>query len=193
VAVQIRKHQIEAVNQKIRRTAEQLADLEIRSPQSGQWVSPEIDLLQGSFIHKGQKLGLVATMDDLVIKAAAMQDEAGPLLESAADAVTVRIKGQPDQEFSGRVKLKMPMGLKQLSSPALGSAAGGPIAIKTDDRTGNTAAEAVFEIQVTPDPTSKVRLLPEQRVIIRFDTPAKPLLIQGKRWLDQLLQRRFHV
>jgi putative peptide zinc metalloprotease protein len=199
VAIKIRERQIRGVKDKIRRVEQQLADLEVRSPQAGQWISPE--LLQHAFVHRGQKLGVVATMDDLIIRSEATQDVAGILLDlPLGTAVEVRIKGRPDQQFTGRITAELPAGQKQLPSQALSAAAGGPIAVVTSDRNGTTAAEGVFEIQVTPDADSlakhqpdAIRLLPEQRVIIRFDTPAKPLLEQGWRWLSQLLQRRFHI
>jgi len=203
VAIQIRQRQVDAVLDKIRRAVEQLADLQVRSPQAGQWIAPDIDLRKGSYVRRGEKLGLVATMDDLLIRAEATQNVAGVLQTSAADEVRMRIVGQPDHEFSGRIKAFLPAGQEHLASPALSAAAGGPIAVMTDDRTGMKAAERVFEIQITPDRASLVRvvdgkevpirLLPEQRVVIRFDTPAKPLLAQGWRWLLQLLQRRFHI
>jgi hypothetical protein len=203
VAIKIRERQIRGVKDKIKRVDEQLADLEVRSPQAGQWVSPE--LLQHAFVHRGQKLGVVATMDDLILRAEATQDVAGILLDLPVGAeVQARIKGRPDQQFTGHIKAFLPAGQKQLPSQALSAAAGGPIAVVTSDRNGITAAEGVFEIQVTPDAASlfvkkpegksdPIRLMPEQRVIIRFDTPAKPLLEQGWRWLSQLLQRRFHI
>jgi len=206
VAVQIRQRQVDAVREKIRRADEQLADLAVRSPQAGQWISADIDLKKGSYIKRGDKLGLVATMDDLEIQAEAVQNVAGVLQTSALPDVRMRIIGRPDQEFSGRIKEFLPAG-QEHTPPQLGAPVGGQIAIMTDDRSGTKAAERIFEIQVTPEPESlirtrtvdgqsvddSIRLMPEQRVLIRFDTPSKPLMEQGWRWLLQLLQKRFHI
>jgi hypothetical protein len=65
--------------------------------------------------------------------------------------------------------------------------------VSLDDQRGTKAAERVFEIRVVPDSQSGVRLLAGQRVIIRFENRAKPLLSQWYRWFLQLIQRRFKV
>ena len=192
-AVQIVEEQIGAVDEKLTRVRQQLADLEIRPPLAGTWVSPNIDRLQGAYLARGQGLGLVATMDDLIVRAIAGQDVAGPLMEDAAERVEMRMDGRPDKQVGGRIKQFLPAGRDRLPSPALAFTAGGPIATKPDDRTGTQTTERVFEIQVIPDPSDQVRLLPGQRVVIRFETSPKPLLAQAKRALLQMLQRRFQI
>jgi len=192
-AVQIVEEQIGAVDEKLTRVRQQLADLEVWPTLAGTWVSPNIDRLQGAYLARGQGLGLVATMDDLIVRAIAGQDVAGPLMEDAAERVEMRMDGRPDKQVGGRIKQFLPAGRDRLPSPALAFTAGGPIATKPDDRTGTQTAERVFEIQVIPDPSDQVRLLPGQRVVIRFETSPKPLLAQAKRALLQMLQRRFQI
>lgn len=192
-AVQIIEEQIGAVDEKLDRIRQQLASLQIRSPLAGMWVSPNIDRLKGAYLTRGQAIGLVATMDTLVVRAVAGQDVAGALMEDAAERVEIRMDGRPDKQIGGRIKQFLPAGGDRLPSPALSFPAGGPIATKPDDPTGTRTAERVFEIQVTPDPSDDVRLLAGQRVVIRFDTTPKPLLAQAKRALLQMLQRRFQI
>ena len=192
-AVQIIDVKIGAVDEKLTRVRRQLADLEVRPPLAGTWVSPNIDRLKGAYLARGQGLGLVATMDDLIVRAIAGQDVAGPLMEDAAERVEMRMDGRPDKQVGGRIKQFLPAGRDRLPSPALAFPAGGPIATKPDDPTGTQTVERVFEIQVIPDPSDHVRLLPGQRVVIRFETTPKPLLAQAKRALLQMLQRRFQI
>ncbi len=192
-AVQIIDLQIGAIDEKLGRIRRQLADLDVRAPLAGTWVSPNIDRLEGAYLARGQGLGLVATMDDLIVRAVASQDVAGALMEEAADRVEIRMDGRPDKEIGGRIKQFLPAGSDRLPSPALSFPAGGPIATKPDDSTGTRTAERVFEIQVKPDPSNDVHLLPGQRVVIRFETTPKPLLSQAKRAVLQTLQRRFQI
>ncbi|MEA3368598.1 MAG: efflux RND transporter periplasmic adaptor subunit, partial [Planctomycetota bacterium] len=192
-AVQIVDEQIEALRQKIARVEEQLADLTVRAPVAGVWVSPKIDRLRGAYVTRGQAIGLVATLDRLKVRAVAEQEVAGLLREQADTHVQIRVDGRPDLELAGRVEQFLPAGRDRLPSAALGFAAGGPIATRPDDQSGTRTAERVFEIHVRPQPSETVRLLAAQRVVIRFTTPAKPLAAQGWRLLLQTLQRRFQI
>jgi len=192
-AVQILQEQIAAVEEKIARVETQLADLTVHAPVAGVWVAPRIDRLRGAYLARGQAIGLVATLDRLKVRAVAEQEVAGLLQVQADPEVEIRVAGRPDLQLAGRVERFLPAGRDRLPSPALGFAAGGPIATKPDDESGTRAAERVFEIHVRPDPSEAVRLLPGQRVVLRFTTPAKPLAVQGWRLLLQTLQQRFQI
>jgi len=192
-AVQILDEQIAAADQKIARVREQLAGLTVRAPVAGTWVSPRIDRLRGAYVTRGQAIGLVATLDRLKVRAVAEQEVAGVLKEQADSEVEIRVDGRPDLELTGRVEQFLPAGQDRLPSPALGFAAGGPIATKPDDESGTRTAERVFEIHVRPEDSGAVRLLAAQRVVIRFTTPPKPLAVQGWRLLLQTLQQRFQI
>jgi putative peptide zinc metalloprotease protein len=192
-AVQILDEQIAAADEKIARVREELAGLTVRAPVPGVWVSPRIDRLRGAYVTRGQAIGLVATLDRLKVRAVAEQEVAGLLKEQADPEVEIRVDGRPDLELAGRVEQFLPVGRDRLPSPALGFAAGGPIATRPDDESGTRTAERVFEIHVRPEPSDAVRLLAAQRVVIRFTTPGKPLAVQGWRLLLQTLQQRFQI
>ena len=192
-AVQIIEEQIEALDVKIRRIEQQLADLEVRSPLAGTWVAPQIELAKGAYLKRGQNLGLVAKMDDLIVRAVALHDVGGILHLDRRDRVSMRIVKRPDQEVGGTVKYFFPAGQKHLPSPALGYAAGGNIATAPDDRSGVQTTERIFEIRIVPDPSDTVRLLAGQRVAVQLDASPKPYLSQLWRAILQMLQRRFHI
>jgi len=192
-AVQILDEQIQALAEKTRRLDEQLAALRVRAPLEGLWFAPDLDQRQGAYLRRGDAIGLAATLEDLVVRAVAGQDVAGRLRTEAAERVVMRVVMRPDLETGGTVRQFLPAGRRRLPSPALGYAAGGPIAVTAEDRTGTQAAERFFEIHVSPDPAGPWRLFVGQRVVIRFETQPKPLLLQGWRWVLQLLQRRFQV
>jgi putative peptide zinc metalloprotease protein len=192
-AVQIVEEQIAALDVKIRRVQQQLDDLSIRAPLAGTWVAPDIDRVMGAYVKRGQALGLVATLDSLIVRAVALQDVGGILAVDSDDRVTMRVMRRPDQEVGGTVQYFLPAGQRQLPSPALGYPAGGNIAVKADDRSGTQSAERVFEIRILPDPSACVRLLTGQRVVVQFSSSPKPYLSQLWRAVLQLLQRRFHI
>jgi hypothetical protein len=93
--------------------------------------------------------------------------------------------------LDGIIQQVLPAGQERLPSAALGYAVGGPIPTAAEDRQGTKAAERFFEIRIVPDPGA--RLLSGQRVVVRFDTPSKPLIVQWWRSLLQLVQRRFQL
>ena len=192
-AVQIIEEQIEALDVKIRRIEQQLADLQVRAPLAGTWVAPQIDQAKGAYIKRGQNLGLVAKMDDLIVRAVALHDVGGILALDRSDRVAMRILKRPDQEVGGTIKQFLPTGQKYLPSPALGYAAGGNIATAPDDRSGVQTAERIFEIRIVPDGEGDVRLWTGQRVAVRFDCAPKPYLSQLWRATLQMLQRRFRI
>ena len=193
---QATQEQIDAADGKIRRLKEQLADLDVRAPFEGTWLAPQLDRERGGYMDRHRQVGVVATLDNLYVRAVATQDVADLLKAEANPAVEMRVDGRPDVTFGGTIKLFLPAGQQRLPSPALGYAGGGPIAVAADDKQGMKASEHLFEIQVEPAPPDvdhPVRLLAGQRVVIQFSNERKPLLAQWWRSLLQLIQRRFKV
>ncbi len=192
------KKQIEAIDEQIARVNEQIQSLNLKAPIAGTWVSSDYYKLRGVYVKRGQKLGQVASLDKLIVRATVGQEIAAPLIGLARQKVEIpleiRVKGRPDMEVTGEIiKPIRPAGQKELPSPALGFAAGGSVRTATDDRQGTEAAERFFEIRIRPQEEPNVKLLSGQRVIVRFELPSKPLVVQWWRSLLQLIQRRFHV
>jgi putative peptide zinc metalloprotease protein len=192
-AAQIVDEQIRATDEKIQRVRTQLADLEIRAPFAGTWLAPQIDRRRGAYIHRGEEVGRVATLGNVLVRAVAGQDVVGLLVAEADQRVEMRPDRRPDTTLTGTIKQFLPAGQDRLPSAALGYAGGGSLAVSSDDPRGTKTPERFFEIQVTPDPDSAGQLLAGQRVIIRFDAESKPYLAQWWQGLLQLFQRRFQV
>ena len=190
-AVQIYTRQVATLNKKIARVEEQLANLNLRPMQaSGVWVAPNIERAEGAYLKRGQTVGMVASLDRVRIRAVAEQDV--PVGEFADKAhVEIRVKGRPDDKLSGTIEKILPAGQEQLPSAALGYAVGGSIQTAQDDRRGTKSAERFFEIRVRPG--NECRLRSGQRVIVRIDTPRKPLAKQWWRAILQLVQQRFQI
>jgi len=190
---QILNEQLEALDEKIERTRTKLSLLDLHPPLSGTWVAPDIELTRGTYLRRGQKIGFVASLDDVIIRATAGQEVAALLIEQADEDVKIRVRGRPDPELTGRIEKILPAGQELLPSAALGYAVGGSMPTLLQDPRGTRSAERFFEIRIKPQPLSSVRLLTGQRVVARFQLNPKPLAAQWWRSLRQLFQRRFHI
>jgi putative peptide zinc metalloprotease protein len=192
-AAQILTEQIEAVQEKIDRVDVQLSALNLRATLPGTWVSPDIEKAEGIYLQRGQQIGFVADLNDLLVRATARQELAALLVEQAFETLEIRVKGRPEVLIAGQIEKIFPAGQEVLPSQALGYAVGGSMPTLAQDTRGIRAAEKFFEIRIRPMPDSNVRLLCGQRVVARIQMPPKPLAAQWWRSLRQLFQRRFHI
>ena len=222
-----------ALEQQIRRLEHEVAMLDIRSPIEGEWVSPEISRTVGTFMKRGDKIGMVASTEDFIIRAIVDQTLGGRILPEVVDTalregreakVEIRIKGRPGDWFEGVIASRkdvLPAGQDDLPSAALGYMAGGSFAVKMDDQQGTKTSEPVFEVRIKPRHNERnaemikewealaakakslgqpepakptlIELKSGQRLVVRFDMPAKPLAVQWWLSIKQLLQQRFNM
>ena len=190
---QIMDQKLAALQEKMERIRMDLQSLELKAPIPGTWVAPDIDRMTGRYITRGQRLGVVADLEDLRIRAVAGQTVAARLIKEKNPAVAIRIKGKPELTLSGRIEKIIPAGQEKLPSAALGYSAGGSTRIDLEDPSGRLAAEPFFEIIVVPLLPESSRVRPGQTMNLMFETSPKPLLVQGWRSLLQVFQRRFQV
>lgn len=190
---QIFAEQIEAMQEKIARVEFQLSSLRLQPALSGTWVSPDVERAGGTYLRRGEQIGLVASLDDVLIRATAGQDLAARLVEHAYEQLEIRVKGRPDAMLKGRIEKILPAGQEVLPSEALGYAVGGSMPTLIHDPSGLKTAEQFFEIRIRPAPESPVRLLSGQRVVVRIQMPSKPIAVQWWQSARQLFQRRFHI
>jgi putative peptide zinc metalloprotease protein len=190
-AVQIMDEKIAALGEQIERTHLELADLALRAPIDGIWVAPDADRLPARHLDQGRRIGVVADLDNLRIRAVASQRVASRLIADARPQVEMRIPGRPEIKLKGQIEKIIPAGQERLPSAALGYGAGGATRIDLEDPSGRRAVEPFFEILVTPaSPEANVTLRPGQTMALRFETSPRTLLTQGWRGLLQLFQRR---
>ncbi len=196
-AAQIIAEQIAALDEQIARVRSELDKLCPKALFAGTWVAPEIDRAMGIYLKRGERIGFLGSLDDLIIRATAGQEVAA-MIETADKEVEIRVKGRPDVTLRGRIEKIFPAGQDTLPSEALSYAAGGSTPTRPGFQQDTMAAERFFEIRIRPDirVTSDERraaLLTGQRVIARVSMAPKPLLIQWYGLARQLFQRRFHI
>ncbi len=185
---------VEAIDADIARVKDQLASLRVQAPQEGVWLSRSYARSSGQYASLTEPLGTVLDGRTMIIRAAVDQPDA-ILIEQAsreAGAVEIRVIGRPDLALTGTIESILPAGREELFSPALSYAAGGALATDPADRTGRKADQRIFEVVVIPD-AADVPLRIDQRVVLRFEMPPKPLIQQWYRRILQLVQQRFHI
>jgi len=194
---QIALRSLDALDQQLASVDERIERLHVRAPMAGRWIAPEWSRMRGLYAKRGERIGMVADVNDLIIRVAADQ-LLGPrikneLPDGAVDAqVDVRVRGRPDVRFAGRIRHIDESGKRDLPSAALGYLGGGELAVTGEDESGTRTAEAFFEVVIDPM-QSPAELYSGQRVVVRFDLPKRPLLAQWIHSLQQLVQRRFEV
>ncbi len=193
VESQIVDEKIAALKEQIERTRLDLQALAPKAPMAGVWVAPDIERLRGAYAQRGRRLGVVADLGSMTVRAIAGQKVAARLIKEGRPDVRIRVKGRPDIEMAGKIQTIMPAGHEQLPSAALGYAAGGSTQIDLKDASGTRAVEPFFEILINPSLRQEAVIRPGQLMVLRFETSPKPLLSQGWRALLQLFQKRFQV
>lgn len=187
--------QLATLTKRLRFVEDRIEALTVKSSITGRWISPEIDRYEGAYLPEGERVGLVASTDDLVVRVVADQTT-GPRVGAelaSGDPVEARLRARPDVAFIGRIERVLPAGEEILPSAALGYLGGGEIAIAQDDPRGTTAAEPFFEVVLRPDDDSWTGLQSGQRVVLRFTFEHRPWVVQWLRTLRQLFQKRFQI
>ncbi|UCD51092.1 MAG: hypothetical protein JSW27_00370 [Phycisphaerales bacterium] len=192
-AAQIIQEQIAALQEKIERVEAELTALDLRAPFAGVWIAPEIEQAKGVYLRRGETVGFVGSLDNLIVRATAGQDVAAMLFDQSEDIVEIKVKGRPNSTSTGRIDKVLPAGHDVLPSEALGYAAGGTMPTRSQAPQDRTAAERFFEIRIKPTDPNGAGLLTGQRVVARIRMRDKPLLAQWWQAARRLFQRRFHI
>ena len=182
-----------ALRERESRLTREVEGLDVRASMSGVWVAPQMEREPGAWIERGEKLGVVADVESMIVRAAAPQTIAAILLEEARPRAEMRVRGRPSQLVGASVSRDdiRPAGQRRLPSAALGYAAGGLTPIDASDDDPAMASGRFFEARLRPE--AGAALLPGQRVIVRFRLDDRPLAAQWWRWLRQTVQSRLDL
>jgi putative peptide zinc metalloprotease protein len=162
--------------------------LTVRAPIDGQLVAPEIDQLQGAFLANGKtEIGMVATMDDLRVKADVDANDAELLMQADPGVENqVRFVGDVQTVFHASTVHVFP-GAVQEVNPALGPQGGGDIEMDPKDPHGTHPKVPQFLVEMKIE-NPQDRYLAGQRAYARFTMAKKPLIWQWQRRFWQLIQ-----
>jgi putative peptide zinc metalloprotease protein len=203
---QIYEPQIIAVQEHLNDAQRQMDELTIRAPLTGTLIAPEIHQLRGRFIPPGQEIGMVATMDRLLIRAALDQRDVqlaskligpdgklqrfvNPGGHSDRPVTAIRLAGDTNNVIRCDDAQLIKSALPELPHASLGHAGGGDIAMDPRDEKGTKPIQKQFELRVALANPNAV-YLPGQRAFVRVEVDRKPLIWQwGIRFL-QLIEAR---
>ena len=185
--VQILDASLASLDKQHRLARQELAGLTVRSPLGGRWMSLEADFLRGAYVRKGRKVGKVVALDPVMIVADCPHRLAGMLLAEALPTAEIRIVGQPATKLVGTWKIR-PAGTRGENDAPVRASSVNPGAEAEGGRDG-----AAFELVVTPSGPGDSPLMPGQSVVVRFDLPRRPLLLQWWRSIRQMAQRRLRL
>ena len=164
-----------------------LQALAVTAPIAGVWVPAATTELTGRAVKRGELLGyLVAGATDRV-RVALPQEDADLVktrLQAAPRAVQVRLFAAPRTALNAQLRREVPGGGQALVSAALGSSAGGEIAVDPAKEGGTHSLRRVFDIELQLDQPSPSAVFGD-KVWVRFELGARPLAVQ---WLLRLRQ-----
>ncbi len=183
--------QVQAVREQLRFADDDLSRLSVRPVGTGVWIAPAQEPLIGAYTQRGSRLGIIAELDRLVVRAMATQDRAARIVQAETPHAELRVRGRPEQRLDVATLSIRPAGQDHLPSRALGYAVGGTIETDPSDAHGQRTREPVFEVRLGLDPGAP--LLPGQRVVVRFDLDNRPLAAQAWDHLRRTLQRRLRL
>jgi putative peptide zinc metalloprotease protein len=177
-------------------TREELEDIERRvtaldvtSEVEGTLVMPRDQDLPGSYLPRGAMIAHVLRSEDISVKVAVPQQDAG-IIRASTRRVQVSLADQPGEALSATLAGEVPAATAVLPAAALGDRSGGPVVTDPTDTQGTRTLEPVFlfDVRVTATPLQRVG----GRVWVRFDHGASPLAIQWQRRLLQLFLKQFN-
>ncbi len=185
------REQMVAAQANLRRAREREEALVFRSPASGRFVVPNAEDLPGRFVNKGQLVGYVVASRELTARVAVPQDDIAMVRQSTR-GVQVMLAAWGSEPMVGEVRREVPGGSLKLPTAALGTSAGGAIAVDPRDPEGMTALRQTFQLEVALPPEVRADHL-GARVHVRFDHGFEPAGLQLYRALRRLLLRQFDV
>ncbi|TVQ60256.1 MAG: hypothetical protein EA379_08590 [Phycisphaerales bacterium] len=175
-----------ALDDRITLVRERIGARRIVAPFDGVWIAPDLDAGAPAFVRAGDSLGAVAGDTGRIVRVVIRQ-QATAALGRGGERVQMRVPGRAEQLLHGTVIDIAPGGRDTLPAAALGIAGGGDTLLDPADQTGLRARQRFFEARIEPDDDAALRL--GERVVVRFEAPARPLGAQWLRLLRQTLQR----
>jgi putative peptide zinc metalloprotease protein len=180
---------VAATRDELKDIQRRIAALSVMSRVEGRLVMPRDQDLPGSYLARGAVIAHVLRAEDISVKVAVPQQDAG-IIRSSTRGVEVSLADRPGEAISAALAGEVPAATAILPTAALGDRSGGPVVTDPGDTQGTRTLEPVFlfDVRVTDTPLQRVG----GRVWVRFDHGASPLAIQWQRRLLQLFLKQFN-
>jgi len=173
------------------RLDQQIAELRVTARLDGVWSAPGIHEFVGRWLPRGSPLGLMLDPSQYEFVAVVLQADADRLFRTELASAQIRLVGQTGETLPVDKLRIIPGDSRTLPTPILGWLGGGEIPTEQKDPEGRRTSEPFFEVRAALPSSSSVVLADGQSGRMRFRLPPRPLLQQGWRRLQQLLQQRY--
>jgi putative peptide zinc metalloprotease protein len=177
--------------QRLAEAQRRVAALQLAAGSAGQWTPAAPTELAGRHVRRGEVVGHVVAGPSSLLRCAVTQEDLD-LIRQRGRAVEVRLVQRPRERLGARIARQVPGGEFELVSPALGSAAGGEIAVDPAVPGGTRSLRRVFDIELALDAPTRLAMFGD-RAWVRFDLGATPLGWQWVLRLRQLFLARLNV
>jgi len=184
---------ISALEQELAKLEHDKTLLTVCASQSGLWIAPYAQDLEGRWISKGDSLGEVVDTSNFDFVAVVPQEEVSRLFTHKPRGLSVRLKGQSETVIGLKEARAIPMELTDLPSAALGWYGGGDIEVSPDKGDMSKTVEPFYEIRSSLPRGHAVQFFQGRSGKIRFMLGYSPVLPQGWRKLRQQLQRYYRL
>jgi putative peptide zinc metalloprotease protein len=180
--------------EEVRREQAALASLEgeaarliVRAEVAGILLLTRPDDLPGRFFRRGEVLGHVDTAGPARVRLVLPQWQS-----AAVRGFEVRLPQQPGVSYDARLARSVPAAARELPSPALGTAAGGDIALDPHDPKGLQALQTLFEHELQLGQDMPYRQI-GARVLVRLEHESEPVAMRVWDGLRRLFLSHFQL
>jgi len=169
--------------------------LTLRSPATGRMAAArgsglEIANLEGTFVERGQLVGVVASTDDLVVVASVPDRNYSYVFEEGrSPSASIRVRGMASTAHPARITRRVDAGSFRLHSASIATTSGGDVAIDPRAKEQTRTLESRFLVELEPA-TPIDGAQPGMRVRVRFGIEPKPLAQQLVRRARQFLSAK---
>lgn len=181
---------------------DRVAALTIRAPHDG-YVADDARKLVGQYVQQGQPICAVVASDTIRVVASMDQRQADWLQTMSFEqdfSAQIRRHTQPGVAYGVTEFVRRDAGDRALPHPALADIGGGQVQTSRDQQAGGgqsaqaTTPRFIVEMEADFDASAtQLPPMPGERVAVRFELPARPLLSQWVDRLRQLVQGRIDI
>ena len=195
VAREIAEEKLAAADATLARARERISAVLIRSPSDGVFVLPggegSGEGLVGRYVEQGAVVAYVVDLRLATARVVVPQRDVA-LLRDRTRAVWLRFEHDLGTVLPVSVAREVPVATDRLPTSALGTAGGGPFAVDPADPDGLRTLESVFQFDLALPSEVSIRAAGE-RVHVRFDHGAEPVVQRGYRAVRRLFLRQLGV
>ncbi len=184
---------LQAADDRVSKTLEDIEHLTVRARQDGIWIAPSLPDAEGRWLARGAAIGMIIDPSEFEFTATVVQDDVDRLFTDKIPKAEVRIPGQAGEVIPIGALNIIPAEQRLLPSPVLGWSGGGEIQTDMRDPEGRTAAQPFFEVRAEVLEDAGQQLFHGRSGKIRFRIGSQPLLPRWIRRLRQLLQKRYQL